>query len=132
MPPYSYQWSDPAGQNSDTAVQLAPGSYRVTVSDSRGCTSVDTVEVGLATGIENADLNIGIYPNPFSDHIRLEATISIERIELRDVTGRLLQTEWINAGSATMKMDEKLPSGIYLLRIYPESGGLVERKLVKD
>ena len=131
LPPYSYQWSDPAGQNSDTAYQLAPGSYRITVSDSRGCSTVDTVEVGLATGIENADLQIGIYPNPFSDRIRLQATAPIERIELRDATGRLLHTEWINANNATVKLDKNLASGIYLLRIYPENGALIERKLVR-
>ncbi len=132
MPPYSYQWSDPAGQNSDTAVQLAPGSYRVTVVDSRGCSSIDTVEVGLSTGIGNTGLRIGIYPNPFSDRIQIEASSAIERAELRDATGRLLLSEWIYARSTTLKLDEKLPRGIYLLRLYPQNGDLIERKLVKQ
>lgn len=44
--PYTYLWSD--GQSSSTAVGLSAGSYTVTVTDSLGCTSFDTIVISAA------------------------------------------------------------------------------------
>lgn len=44
VPPYSYLWSDPAQQNTQTAV-LCPGWYELLVTDSLGCSFTDSVEV---------------------------------------------------------------------------------------
>ncbi len=43
-----YSWDDPTGQQTQTAVDLAPGDYCVTVTDISGCTGVScgTVEQG--------------------------------------------------------------------------------------
>lgn len=35
--PYTYQWDDPASQNTATATGLAAGTYNVTVTDANGC-----------------------------------------------------------------------------------------------
>lgn len=48
-PPYSYLWS--TGTTQSTAQNLAPGSYQVTVTDNRGCTSVESVTIQPATEI---------------------------------------------------------------------------------
>ncbi|MBI5914959.1 MAG: T9SS type A sorting domain-containing protein [Bacteroidetes bacterium] len=45
-PPYSYQWDDPASQTTQTAVNLAAGTYSVLVTDAAGCT---TTEMALIT-----------------------------------------------------------------------------------
>lgn len=45
VPPYSYQWNDPAGQTTQTATGLAKGNYTVTVSDGQNCTSTLNVYV---------------------------------------------------------------------------------------
>ncbi len=37
--PYTYLWSDPAGQNGATAVSLAAGTYTVTITDANLCTA---------------------------------------------------------------------------------------------
>lgn len=44
-PAYLFTWSDPAQQTSQTATGLCPGTYIVTVTDQKGCTRVDSVEV---------------------------------------------------------------------------------------
>lgn len=44
MQPFSYLWSD--GQTTQTAINLAPGTYTVTVTDVNGCTGSDDVAVG--------------------------------------------------------------------------------------
>ncbi len=46
-PPYTYTWSN--GENSDTASNLAAGTYSVTVSDALGCQTSSTVDVSTST-----------------------------------------------------------------------------------
>lgn len=48
---FSYQWSDPAGQNSAQALNLAAGSYTVSVTDNEsGCSSI--VPVNIANPVQ--------------------------------------------------------------------------------
>ena len=39
--PYNYLWNDALSQTTDTAINLAPGNYSVTITDSNGCTASD-------------------------------------------------------------------------------------------
>ncbi len=81
-PPYTYQWSDPAMQNTQTAVNLDGGIYFVTVTDANGCSGVERVKIleplplilttnisGAAceenNGMINAFLENGNYPVEF-------------------------------------------------------------------
>ncbi len=41
--PYSYQWNDPGNQTDSMATGLCAGTYTITVTDSAGCTAVDSV-----------------------------------------------------------------------------------------
>ena len=45
VPPYTYQWDDPAAQTSDTAFSLSAGVYTVTVTDFLGNTVTATVSI---------------------------------------------------------------------------------------
>lgn len=36
-PPYTYDWNDPASQNTKRAVSLPPGTWTVTITDNAGC-----------------------------------------------------------------------------------------------
>ncbi len=47
-PPYGYQWDDAAMQISETATDLPPGMYNVTVTDANGCTATTNVTVNEA------------------------------------------------------------------------------------
>ncbi|MDC6470941.1 lectin-like protein, partial [Flavobacteriales bacterium] len=52
--PYSYAWDN--GQTTDTAYNLAPGNYIVTVTDDNGCIANDTASISepdLITGIDS-------------------------------------------------------------------------------
>lgn len=46
--PYTYSWS-PSGGTGSTATGLAPGSYSVTVTDSKGCTEIIPITITTAT-----------------------------------------------------------------------------------
>ena len=43
--PYTYLWSDPLAQTSQTAVGLGAGSYAVTVTDANGTTATETIVI---------------------------------------------------------------------------------------
>ena len=45
IPPYGYEWNDPAHQLTQTATGLAAGVYQVTITDSEGCITVGTIEI---------------------------------------------------------------------------------------
>lgn len=45
-PAYSYQWSHQANLNQPTATNLPPGTYHVTVTDSRSCTFIYSANIG--------------------------------------------------------------------------------------
>ncbi len=51
--PYEYLWDDPANQTTPTAVDLAPGTYCVTVTDANDCTTSGCVTVNAG----NCDLS---------------------------------------------------------------------------
>jgi len=63
--PYTYSWNTTPAQTTQTASNLAPGQYIVTVTDATGCTSVDTINVtatgslGLAPASSNVTCNGG-------------------------------------------------------------------------
>ena len=44
-PPFSYQWNDPTGQISATAINLAIGNYNVVVTDADGCVAEAMVTI---------------------------------------------------------------------------------------
>ena len=44
--PYTFKWSDPAGQTTAVANNLASGNYTVTVTDQKGCTIVSNAIIG--------------------------------------------------------------------------------------
>ncbi len=53
VPPYTYLWSD--GQTTQTAINLAPGTYSVTVTDANGC--MNDIEVSGVVG-QNSNLDV--------------------------------------------------------------------------
>ena len=62
--PYTYSWNTSPVQDSITAIGLGAGQYIVTVTDSLGCTGLDTVEIGQPTAITVAvDTTIDVFCN---------------------------------------------------------------------
>ncbi len=50
--PFSYQWNDPSASSSSSIFGLAPGTYTVTITDARGCTTVVDIEVPLGNALQ--------------------------------------------------------------------------------
>ena len=63
FPPYSYAWS--SGETTTSITNKASGTYSVTVTDSKGCTTYCTVNIGPSTSptcyINGTDTSCGLY-----------------------------------------------------------------------
>ncbi len=63
--PYDYDWSDPSIGNTADPVNLAAGTYSVTVSDSNGCTAAESIsvnstdQISLSTNSTDASCDAG-------------------------------------------------------------------------
>lgn len=75
-PSYTYSWS-PSGGSSQTASGLTGGTYTCLITDSKGCTTSQTVAIttGTITGINSYTLPVGIsiYPNPSNGQFTVDA-----------------------------------------------------------
>lgn len=65
--PYTYVWSTTPTQNTDTAFNLSPGTYTVTVTDNSGCTDTATVSISAAVAILSRVGNDSVSCNGGSD-----------------------------------------------------------------
>ncbi|MCB9245789.1 MAG: M4 family metallopeptidase [Flavobacteriales bacterium] len=129
--PYTFQWSDPSGQRTDTATGLVIGGYTVLVTDANGCTVRDSIWVPLAPDPST----INLFPNPTNgeititnlDALGLEEPILIELIQMQ---GKVEQTfEVIGLSQYTFFLDNNLFNGMYLIRI-SNFRGAEHRKVV--
>lgn len=119
----SIQWyQDGIAITNDTttiAVPSTSGTYSVIVEDAFGC-SYESDPFSLTLNLwEKTNLQgWKIYPNPAMDviTIEMEGSASIERIEIIDVTGRTLLTEFGSTGSKQLNIDD-LNDGAYIVRL---------------
>jgi len=74
--------------------------------------------------------NFTVYPNPATLFTTVSSTGKIERIELCDITGRILQTKTVNSTAYSLDIHE-LSKGVYLIKGYTEKGILTSRFVKK-
>jgi hypothetical protein len=98
-------------------------TFTCTVKGDNGCESTGTLEVLIedCTGLSKAgsDINVAIFPNPFSDHLRIGLqNIDEARISITDATGRILVESSVPATSNIVELKTAdLPPGIYFLNV---------------
>lgn len=121
-PPYSYQWSDPAQQTTDTATGLTPGWYYVTITDGNGCITQDSTEVQLSTGVysDAQELDLRILPNPFANHAFLQwsqPTQEEMQVAIFGVTGQQIARATLSAGTQQWAIPRLPQAGLYLVEV---------------
>ena len=84
----------------------------------------------LSTGIEdNTNTNLTVYPNPFSNEIKLDATQNVKRIVISSITGQVVKNETIVGTSVNT---ESLPKGMYLVTLFNDKGEKATLKMIKQ
>jgi len=88
-------------------------------------------DISCSTGIQDIDNldDIVIYPNPAKSIVTIECTNIIQKIELTDLSGKLIIQKQISSSNVEISIRNQ-PNGIYLLNITTKNGNMV-RKIVK-
>lgn len=109
--------------------------YRLKVVDRNGIVEYTNIIV-----IRLGDVKItSIYPNPFSDVIRLETDNKVRemaRVNLYDVTGKVVMSKKqiveVGGNLITISGLQKLPQGSYTIELSTDSGVKIAQKLIKQ
>ncbi len=136
----SYQWVNCdgyvaiEGEASQIFTTGIDGMYAVIVTqnscaDTSGCFEI------ITTGIPNTMTNneVFIFPNPFQEdnfNVYYPAGFKKVKYELTDISGRLLQSGFLNSDSA--QIPAAFPKGIYLIKIEGENGTIITKKILRN
>lgn len=132
VPPYSFLWS-----NGDTTQNLlnavGPGYYYLTVTDAYGCIYTTSVYASQTENINERNQTVfRLFPNPFSEttSLQFEEAPKNARLEILDLSGKLLRSEIISGKKQVLIERKNLYSGTYFLRVKEKEKGISFAKLV--
>jgi len=137
IPPYTYRWNN--GDTTTTIDSLAPGTYRVFITDSLGCRTNDSVVIAnLAAGIANTSEvapKLSLFPNPTNNQLNvvIESTVSLNiRMEVVDITGKVIYSAPANIFNHYNQVIDvsKFSNGVYILQLNSESQSVHQRFVV--
>ncbi len=129
-PAIEYAWN--TGHNTQNISLLPPGTYCVTVTDTRNCAVSGCAEVDFSVGNENVSLDF--FANTFTSKNNFTAIVKHETVahlsvEVYSITGQLMMSE--NAPNAhEISLTENTSnwsSGIYLVRFRANDKNLVKK-----
>ncbi len=127
-----YQWyhngTPIAGANSDNYTPTQSGDYYVTATlTSGGCPGVsNTLNVTIAVNasqLQKGINGVSVYPNPNDGFFTIRGTTDIQlrevNMEITDVVGRVLYSEYIAAENGVFEQQVKmdLPAGVYMATV---------------
>jgi hypothetical protein len=117
-----------------TALQNGQNTITVTATDQCGntqtCTTVVTYINNLSIGENDPFGGVVVYPNPVSEELVVDLTTLAEEemtIELYDLSGKLLSTQTVFAGSPLKLNMTGFSKGMYQLRLLNERASAVRR-----
>lgn len=92
-----------------------------------------TVNVQGTMGVDDITKtdNISIYPNPVKDILHIVQKDSISKVEIYDLSGKLIQQSNTNSNAVEVNV-QTLVKGVYLLKVISNNGKTQTTKLVKN
>lgn len=124
--PYTYSWS--TGDTSQTTSGLTLGMYICDITDSKGCTYTDSIEVGDALGIDDGFgplKEVEVFPNPNHGQFTLNVTMDRVRdinLSIVDLNGKKVYDGKLEHAASYSK-EIKIPglsAGQYFLKLQTE------------
>lgn len=133
-PSYSFEWTDTLGVIVGTAEDLenvGAGTYTLVVTDDLGCSQTFQFMVGTSASEPLWMADLAIYPNPVSASLYIELPTYGQFVTtLSSQDGVMIHTNAAGSGQKVMDMSN-LPSGVYLLRVLDEQGGMAVFRIMK-
>jgi hypothetical protein len=130
-PAYTFDWDNViTGDFDDTEdlMDLVAGTYIVVVVDAAGCTATETIVVDGQVGINEADLQVLIYPNPTQENINIIYSGTFN-YTLTGVDGAVL-LNGVAVNSEVLSL-EKFATGIYYITLHVDGTSKIY-KIVKQ
>lgn len=145
---YTYSWYGTSGGSAypvspgdqDCASALPGGTYTVVVTDSKGCTSTQTVTVeGCQVGIEHSLGNVNAfkaYPNPASHILNVQMTLTKAddvQISLVNVAGQTIMSRNVAKSSNVNEQFNvaNVAKGIYFLKVTTAEGSAADKIVIE-
>ena len=82
----------------------------------------------VGDGLNENDSNVALYPNPTNGNVTIEAQ-GMSRITVVSVLGQVVYDTEVSADNYTLNMAQ-FNAGLYMVRVYTESGVTVKRVTV--
>ncbi len=139
--PATYQWYKDGtlltNQTQNTLVIASvkksdEGSYYVIVSNGTCAVTSASAQLTVSTmGTIDGDQGKDyiLYPNPVKDVLNLKTTKPADRLEIYDISGRLIQKHQISSPSISVA---GLKSGIFIVKIYNKNEVVKVQKIIKE
>jgi hypothetical protein len=136
----TYQWYDctnqyalPADTNQSFTPWI-PSAYRVIVTKD-GCTDSSACITVSKVGLNEpySPLSVNIYPNPSKGNFQIQLSKAAGEVEISvlDINGKLVLEKISHAKATTIDLSS-MPAGIYILRMYSDELGILNKRLVKE
>lgn len=122
----SYDWNTNA--TTATISAFITGTYEVTVTDSNGCNGTDAVSLIFDPCLSVAENTVdwNVYPNPSSTIITIETAQADFEVTLRDLNGKILQTETSTTNQLILDVSG-LAAGAYIVELKQGANTQIER-----
>ena len=85
------------------------------------------VPLGIA---EDGILSVKLYPNPFSNEIKISDSELVTRVVITSISGQKVMD--VNLEGINRINTQNLPAGVYLLKLYTQNGESKVFRMVKD
>jgi len=106
------------------------GEGKAHVDDSEDCTDF-TVPMGYTSVFENKEAHtFKLYPNPVGDILNISNLLDVNRIEILDVSGRVILAEEAVTDRVSLNVSQ-LTNGMYIVS-YHTSDGIKTSKFIKE
>ena len=143
--PYDVELIDemPAGGNTtytDPDVQQDTVYYQVAIVKDAPCYATKTATIVRSNIATNGNVGINMptatsldlpmYPNPAKEKVTMKCEVPIVKVEMTDVSGRLLESYCFDSNIVELSLDSILP-GTYLLLVTTTKGTVLKRLIVK-
>lgn len=130
-PGSTYRWQD--GSTTSTYTVRAGGTHYVTVTNTMGCSTTDSILVDCPIGLEEAGLEalVSLYPNPAAEHVEVRfAKATHAEISVWSSTGQQVvpAVKGISVPGNPLRIScGNLAAGVYLVRIVTPERTVVKR-----
>lgn len=123
-----------------TVLTLAFGAYdqkttanKLNKYDNIKITALKSIPPHVLSSPSFLSQKFSIYPNPATDIVNITNTenLSINQIEVYDLSGKLINSQTFNVAPVTRLNVENLPSGSYILHLKTNEG-IAVKKLIKQ